>query len=476
MAKEQTPKWQELPSQAFGVTLGPAGCAMDIGDGSERAAYVNQDYLFRVLQRPHRSVNLMYTYYPLDNGWPVRASLAHPGKVGFAWDYPYDDYFPYRGGPNGTTEGEPFGQIREIRRHGQDVTLTLTADCQTPDDHLKVIARELAPFGHIRVRINHECDGSWFAHNKRYSHKQISQFFNKFTAFLKNASADIKTICCWGWLDAATNRLRFEDDLSLMLPMADVWSLDKYLFLHYAWPFNVCETHNLDKGYSYNGVEAVWKELYRNYEIFVERSGQEKPLEICEFNGDGDVPGGRPFQSRELSKFYNRIIKQKPKFLKGVTYYQFRDAGRLGIEQEDPNNHEVGVPSPFLDEYVKLIKDPYLSPAEKWAKLPAGELPLHWRHAEDSDGVGWKVPLKGKPTFFELKFEKDANLLVRVGDQWFYKKPGTEWVDGSAACWNLGKGDIVTTAVFAPPADGMGMPKAKLAAPPVLRVRYEERS
>lgn len=27
--------------------------------------------------------------------------------VSFAWDYPYDDYFTYKGGLEGNTEGEP---------------------------------------------------------------------------------------------------------------------------------------------------------------------------------------------------------------------------------------------------------------------------------------------------------------------------------------------------------------------------------
>ena len=40
----------------------------------------------------------MYCYYPLDEGWPTRASkLKTDGKVTFQWDYPYDDYFPIPG-------------------------------------------------------------------------------------------------------------------------------------------------------------------------------------------------------------------------------------------------------------------------------------------------------------------------------------------------------------------------------------------
>lgn len=477
MAEQAAPKYPELPAQAYRVTLGAAGCALDLGDGSERAEYVNQDYLFRTLGRPHRSINLMYCYWPLDKGWPQRASIAFKPSGTFAWDYPYDDYFPYEGGPGGNPNGEPFKQMRDIRQHGQDVTLTLTVDCKTPDDHLKQIARELRPFGRLRVRINHECDGSWFAFNKRYDRPTISAFFNRFHDIIKTEAPEVQTICCWGWWDPKTDRLRFEDDLAPMLPKADVWSVDKYLFLHYAWPNNICEKHQLDKGYSYVGLDNVWKELARVYEIFVERCGQEKPLEICEFNGDGDVRG-RAHQCQELTRFYKRVAEKKPKFLKGITMYQFRDAGRLGLEQEDPNNKSVGVASPFLDGYRKLARDPHFNPTEKWQKLEAGApLETRWHSSEDSAGIGWKLKLKSTPTFLELKFAKEAALVVKVGDQWYFKRPGVEWVDATASVLKADAGETIAVSVFAPPADGTNPGCAAevktLLTPPTLRLRYE---
>ena len=102
------PTLQLLDRGAFRVKLDPAPCSLDLGDGSERGEYVSQDYIFRVLGRPHRSINLMYCYYPYDKGWPQRASVAFPPNRPFAWAYPYDDYFPYGGGRQGNTRGEPF--------------------------------------------------------------------------------------------------------------------------------------------------------------------------------------------------------------------------------------------------------------------------------------------------------------------------------------------------------------------------------
>lgn len=66
---------EELKVKA--LHMGPAECAVDLGDGSERGEYVDQDYILQKLGRPHRAVNLMYCYYPNDDKWPGRASVVH---------------------------------------------------------------------------------------------------------------------------------------------------------------------------------------------------------------------------------------------------------------------------------------------------------------------------------------------------------------------------------------------------------------
>ena len=112
--------------------LGAAQCALDLGDGSERAEYVNQDYILHKLGRPHRAIGIMYTYYPHDKQWPQRISKACKDmNITFQWDYPYDDYFPFN------ADGQPWEQMRDIRRHGQDAALTLTLDCSLSDDELR---------------------------------------------------------------------------------------------------------------------------------------------------------------------------------------------------------------------------------------------------------------------------------------------------------------------------------------------------
>ena len=67
-------------SNVKGVRLTPAKFAVDLSDGSERGFYVNQDYILQKLHRPHRGINLMYCYYPLDEAWPARAQDAYADK------------------------------------------------------------------------------------------------------------------------------------------------------------------------------------------------------------------------------------------------------------------------------------------------------------------------------------------------------------------------------------------------------------
>ena len=44
----------------YSLHMGKAKCAVDLGDGSERGEYVNQDYILNKMGRPHRSISLMY--------------------------------------------------------------------------------------------------------------------------------------------------------------------------------------------------------------------------------------------------------------------------------------------------------------------------------------------------------------------------------------------------------------------------------
>lgn len=188
--------------EVYRIHMGKAKCAVDLGDGSERGEYVDQDYILAKMGRPHRSISLMYCYYPLDEGWPGRASVVHASPdVSFAWDYPYDDYFTYKGGLGGSTDGEPFNYMREIRQHGQDVSLTLTIDPHVSDEHLAAIGEDLKSFGRVFLRINHEATGNWFSFNKRCTYQEVADFFVRASRIIKEHAPNVQTIICIGGIE-----------------------------------------------------------------------------------------------------------------------------------------------------------------------------------------------------------------------------------------------------------------------------------
>ncbi|MCL2085063.1 MAG: hypothetical protein FWH06_07390 [Oscillospiraceae bacterium] len=467
--------------------MGPAKCALDLGDGSERGEYVDQDYILNILGRPHRAVNLMYCYYPLDKGWPARAStLVEPGAgVGFAWDYAYDDYFPYRGGLEGGTDGEPFRSMRDVRRHGQDVILTLTVDCAVSDRQLIKIAENLRPFGRLMLRINHEATGNWFAFNKRYTYQQVADFYVRFHNIIKRHAPHIKTILCIGDDRPDENgKMPYEDEFAQAIQAADIWSTDTYVALHWGWPFDIAEPGgNTHKRIS--NTESL-KGFNYEYGRFQARSGgAARPFVISEFNADGDVTG--PYeQAEQIADFYTRLPDEAP-CISGVTFYQFRDRGRLGLEIEDSNNPGVGIAQPVLEEYKKIMSmEPYLpviTPGET-ASFPAR---LRWGGSEDSDGLSVPLLFERDPVFCEVTFSgPDArlNLMIELNGRWFYKKPGVKTIDLAPAFFNdrLSGPAEIPLRVFAPPPDGVNDSSqgpdweinyyATMQNPPETRIRY----
>ncbi|MDR0294304.1 MAG: hypothetical protein LBH95_09175 [Oscillospiraceae bacterium] len=474
--------------QAFHLHMGPAQVALDLSDGSERGEYVDQDYLLQTLGRPHRAVNLMYCYYPLDGGWPARAStlpLPDGGKAGFAWDYAYDDYFPYRGGLEGDTSGEPFAQMRDVRRHGQDVILTLTVDCAVSDEQLEKIAEDLRPFGRLMLRINHEATGNWFAFNKRYTYQQVADFYVRFHNIIKKRAPHIRTILCVGEdKPGKDGKMPYEDEFAEAIAAADMWSTDTYVALHWGWPFDIAEPGGSTHKRTGNG--GTLKGFNYEYERFMARSDRRsRPFVISEFNADGDVTG--PYeQAEQLMEFYYRLPNEAP-CVTGVTFYQFRDRGRLGLETEDPNNPGVGVAQPALGMYRDVLNmAPYLPAMERGgaASFPAK---LRWGGSEDADGLAFPVTFKKDPVFCEAAFgEEDINLnlMLELNGKWFYKRPGVQTVDLMPVFYKkrLSAETELTLRMFAPPPDGVNDPAqgegweenyyTPVKAPPQMRIRY----
>ena len=468
--------------QIYKLHMGPAKCAVDLGDGSERGEYVDQDYILHALGRPHRSISLMYCYYPLDEGWPGRASVVHASPdVSFAWDYPYDDYFTYKGGPGGNTQDEPFRYMREIRAHGQDVTLTLTIDPHVSDEHLAAIGEDLRPFGRVFLRINHEATGNWFSFNKRCSYQEVANFFVRASRIIKEHAPNVQTIICIGGVeDPATGRIEREDEFAQTLPAADIWSVDKYMALHWGWPYDVAEPGG--HTHSRSAVQDVYDMTKRSFERFSELcGGEKKPMIMSEFNADGDVTGA--WEQAEMVEHFCRLLDEdEADWFRAFTFYQFRDRGRLGLEIEDPNNPGVGIRQPVMDTYKKLIHSERFLPVFTQGDAVTLPVTLRWGNSEDADGIAIPLHFEGNPHFCEITFEDEGNYMMELNGRWFYRSPKARTIDLMSAFFErplTGPADL-TLRLFAPPAggendlsapDGMFQVCTRLEKMPQIRIR-----
>ncbi len=470
-------------NKMYALHMGKAKCAVDLGDGSERGEYVNQDYILHTLGRPHRSISLMYCYYPLDEGWPGRASVVHADpNVSFAWDYPYDDYFTYKGGLDGSTEGEPFGYMREIRQHGQDVTLTLTIDPHVTDEHLIAIAKDLRPFGRLLLRINHEATGNWFSFNKRCTYQEVADFYCRAHRIIKEYAPNVQTILCTGGVEGDTGKIEKEEEFAEAVRCTDMWSIDKYFALHWGWPYDVAERGG--STHARGNIKEIYEYTKKSYNRFSELcGGVKKPMMMSELNADGDVTG--PYEQAAMVKEFCDLLKRdNATWFTSFSMYQFRDRGRLGLEIEDPNNSEVGIAQPIMETYKEIIHDDYFLPEMtigEEVKLP---LSLRWGGAEDAEGIAIPIHFESNPHFFELTFEDDSNLMLEINGKWFYKSPKAKTIDMISAFFNKpldGSCDL-TLKIFAPPAtgendisteDGLYNSYTTIEKLPKIRLRFE---
>ncbi len=471
--------------KAYSIHMGKAMCAVDLGDGSERGEYVNQDYILHKMGRPHRSISLMYCYYPLDAGWPGRASVVHASPdVSFAWDYPYDDYFTYKGGLGGTTDDEPFTCMRDVRRHGQDVNLTLTVDPHVSDEHLIAIAKDLRPFGRMFLRVNHEATGNWFSFNKRCTYQEVADFFVRFTNIIHEYAPNVKVVMCIGGIEHPENgeEMEKEKEFAQCVPVADVWSVDKYMALHWGWPYDVAErggnSHSRSK---VSKTYELTKLSFDRYKYL--NNGEAKPMTMAEFNADGDVTG--PYdQAAMVKEFCDRLVAEKADWFSGFTFYQFRDRGRLGLEIEDPNNPDVGIEQPVMKTYKEIIHSDWFMPKMTQGEELSFPCTLRWGGSEDAEGIAIPLHFDSNPHFCELEFDDDSNLMIEINGKWFYKSPKAKTIDLMSAFFEkplTGASDL-TLKLFAPPAsgendlsteDGLLNSYTTIEKLPNIRIRFE---
>ncbi len=472
--------------KVYSVHMGKAKCALDLGDGSERGEYVDQDYILHKLGRPHRSISLMYCYYPLDKEFPGRISeVMKDAEVKFQWDYPYDDYFTYKGGLEGNREDEPFTCMRDIRRHGQDVTLTLTADPNISDEQIRAIAEDLKTFGRVFLRVNHENTGNWFSFTKRTTYQGVADFYCKFVKIVHEIAPNVQMVLCTGGIeDPKAEEIIMEKEFAQSVKDTDIWSVDKYMALHWGWPFDVALKDQKVKSYKRDKVALTYDMTKRSYERFkVINGGVSKPMVMSEFNADGDVTGA--YDQAVMVKGFCDMLKEDPdEWFSGFTFYQFRDRGRLGLEIEDPNNQNVGIEQPVMKTYREILHDDFFKPEMKRGGEVSFPAKLRWGNSEDAEGLEIPIHFEGDPHFCELTFEDESNLMIEINGKWFYKSPKAKVIDLMSAFYDNrldGEADL-TLRIFAPPAsgendlgaeDGMFNSYQTIEKLPKIRIEYE---
>ena len=467
----------------YSLHMGAAKCAVDLGDGSERGEYVNQDYILHALGRPHRSISLMYCYYPLDEGFPGRASVVHASPdVSFAWDFPYDDYFTYKGGLEGNTDGEPFNYMREIRQHGQDVTLTLTIDPHVSDEQLAAIGQDLRPFGRVFLRINHEATGNWFSFNRRCSYQEVADFFVRASRIIKENAPNVQTVICIGGIEQkGAVQMEKEAEFAQTIPAADIWSVDKYMALHWGWPYDVAEPGG--NSHSRSNVRDIYDMTRASFARYCElNGGTAKPMIMSEFNADGDVTGAYD-QAAMVQEFCDILEEENADWFTGFTFYQFRDRGRLGLEIEDPNNPDVGIPQPVMQTYKKIIHSERFLPEMTVGDAIQLPVTLRWGSSEDAEGIAIPLHFEKNPVFCEVTFADEGNYMLEINGTWFWKSPKAKTIDLMSAFYEKplsGAADL-TLKLFAPPAtgendltreDGLFQSYATIGQLPDIRIRF----
>ncbi len=446
------------PQAAHRVRLVSPPCTVGITDGSERGDYVPQAHLLQVLRRPHHVVNLMFQYYPDLAGWPTQGVKWH----GFFRNNQLnqgDGYFPLV-----LEDGGPWGrlylkQIEDVRAHGQEPQLTLTLHCDTADEVLVRIAQSLAPFGPMRIRINHECNGVWFYFNQRWSYKQVSDFFIRFHHILHEHAPLVKTVACFNGPgdaykqpDPEANRGRLrEDELLPMFRVADIVSFDQYASLHYGWPDPTFDPAN-PKDYFTLPFEIWWELLHKFHAQIGAALGRPVDVEIHEINEDAELIG-YDAQAAWVTRFYNEALRQRLPWLTNITYYMFRDRGGLGLEQEDVDDPNRFRELPALAAYREAIADPYfgMRTARGLPVRDAEPVISRWRGPTDAEGAEYEFQLPPGATRFNLRLPAVPVYLVGTAGRWVVKESGSERVLLTIQDF---KGGPARIHLFALPRDG----------------------
>jgi hypothetical protein len=363
-----------------------------MSNGSERGDFVAMDHIFTRMARIHDGVQVLKAYYPYEANWSPYKKISEVSRqhsVDFAWDYEYEDYHPFN---LSVERGDCLKQFRDIKCFGSDIHLTLALDLSLSDADIENLVRSLRPYGRIFLRINHECNGNWFRFNKYHSYKEVSDFFIRCHRIVKNNSSNIYTVFSLSGDFFAQEKVVKDfflhltpDEMKPALEIADYWSLDRYTSLHFGWPFEETVTPESKDTYFKNTVEDWWRiieECYLN--MIWHNKLSMKPLFINEFNSDSNVDG-LALQAEIVGSVYDRIVRGDFPWLAGITFYQFRDLGGLGLQKGDLKDFQD---NPVLPAYRDTIqKIHYHIRIEDWEEWRHNEYYFSWYHSDSIRGL-----------------------------------------------------------------------------------------
>ena len=363
-----------------------------ISNGSERGDFIPMEYVTRRLGRIHDGVQLMKTYHPYSPYWSFHQKISEIQRdpsIQFAWDYEYEDYHPFN---LMIEDGDCLPQFVDVKKAGADIHLTLTMDPNLPDKDIIEVIQSLDGYGRIFLRINHEANGTWFPYSKYYSYREVNDFFVRCHKLCKQHSSNIFTLFSVSGDFFAKSLvvndvfLRMKaDELKGSMEAADYLSIDRYVSLHYAWPFAEVLDREKTDTYFDNTVEDWWRIIEECYlSMIYHNKCTMKPLFINEFNADADVNGVEA-QAEIVGGVYDRIASGDFKWLAGISLYQFRDHGGLGLQRGDLRTFQD---TPSLNVYKDAVKRiQYDVDVEDWREWPHREYTFGWFHSDSIKGL-----------------------------------------------------------------------------------------
>jgi hypothetical protein len=407
--------------------------------------------MLETLGRPHHVVNLMFQYYPDLENWPTQGVNWHGFYRNNALNEG-DGYFPLVIESEGQWGQLYLKQIADVRAHGQEPQLTLTLHCNTPDADLVAIAQSLRPYGRMRVRINHECNGVWFYFNRRWSYREVSDFFVRFHHILHEHAPEVLTVGCWNGPGEAysephkldTQGKLVEEELAGMFRVCDIVSYDQYASLHFDWPDPAFDFNRPTGSFSIP-FEYWWKTLCDFHDSICELRGHETDIEVHEINEDVDLHGVYG-QAEWVRRFYTEALKRKYDWLTNITFYMFRDRGGLGLEWEDVDDPKRFEPRMALDAYREAIHDPFFAYHVICEGMPV-DMRTRWVSSTNAEGLRCRFESDASGAVL-LELPRQQHVLVGCAGRWAVKQAGEDTV---TVAFSQGVNDV---DMFLPPADG----------------------